>query len=566
MVSAFKVRGNGARAEPLHGQPGAHRFDKTASISAEQGTSIVDIVPADFDRDGLLDVLVLSSAQPGVGEIHLNLHRGIGGGQFDGKPIKLPASAATQPIALDASGDLALDLLGHATDDTHLRLWRNHLAQNGTFEVVDMPLVDEKGIEIRSSCQLSSPHSSAFIDLDGDCAADLFLVCQGKSFLAPSFEVWRAKDDTFQLAQKGALPTGTGMLSFADMDRDGTIDVVFPSCEGRTCYINIAHNEQMPLCNATSTTACRDPSQLCTADPDFKINFGRRIPVSEVLGEGWSLLMSDNSVVPARPISLAVGDFNKDGYPDLLIVAINEAREQSEAFLLQNVPCSGDNCHGDPSARTFIKTPGSQSLQVANNVVGASFIDLDEDGTLDIMLQSLERSGRHRTHFVQNSLFYDSFFLKLLTLNGACEGTCEGGYKPWGVNYAGASYKFTVLDPNGVRRAQQVGQLAQTAYGALLTPSAYLGLGRTNNYVELLQIGTSRRQRDNVLSMEGVIPNSQIYINPWQPPNGQSTDSWSKEMYLRPGEWIPWVLATLVAVLVGLAGIVVLLHIHERVS
>lgn len=60
---------------------------------------------------------------------------------------------------------------------------------------------------------------------------------------------------------------------------------------------------------------------------------------------------------------------------------------------------------------------------------------------------------------MQNNYFHDAFFLKALTLNGACVGWCEPKgaprFKPWGVNYAGASYKFTVLDTNGVRRAQQ---------------------------------------------------------------------------------------------------------------
>lgn len=32
------------------------------------------------------------------------------------------------------------------------------------------------------------------------------------------------------------------------MDRDGTMDVVFPTCDAKGCFINIAHNRQMPLC------------------------------------------------------------------------------------------------------------------------------------------------------------------------------------------------------------------------------------------------------------------------------------------------------------------------------
>lgn len=72
-------------------------------------------------------------------------------------------------------------------------------------------------------------------------------------------------------------------------DRDGTIDMIFPTCEsfststgiGHGCSINIAYNKQKPLCASTSPGTggfgsgkdCRSPDALCVADPDFKFNF-----------------------------------------------------------------------------------------------------------------------------------------------------------------------------------------------------------------------------------------------------------------------------------------------------
>jgi len=71
-------------------------------------------------------------------------------------------------------------------------------------------------------------------------------------------------------------------------DRDGTVDLIFPTCEsfststgiGRGCSINIAYNKQKPLCASTSPGAggfgpernCRSPDALCVADPDFNFN------------------------------------------------------------------------------------------------------------------------------------------------------------------------------------------------------------------------------------------------------------------------------------------------------
>lgn len=528
---------------------------------------------------------------------------------------------------------------------------------------------------------------------------DLFLTCVGKQFTAPSYEIWTAlrtsvplDDGTayFQLSRTGDLPPGSGMVSFSDLNRDGTIDLVFGNCDDKDCYINIVYNRQVGLCTLADQTwewpwnwdwnwrhwspwvdddessdsgeevvKCRDPQRLCLPDRNFTLDLDRltrhgggtgsrrdrRIPVSQILGPGWMLLLSDTSVLPSLPISFSVGDYNKDGYPDLLVTAAKEFQGGSVAVLLENVACGqaglgvagcgpgrggGDDWKEE---RTFVKAPQSELLQSIPNVVGVSFVDLDEDGTLDMMLQTVEvvdhgaarpPTVRRRPTFIQNNLFFDSFFLKLSMLNGACDGECEphnksvSPFKPWGVNYAGASYKFTVLDTNGVRRAQAAAQYSHTGYGSLVHPNTYLGLGRTNNYVELIQMGSSRRvqgkeakhrsrpeaekrnstqaplegrqiafsaegelwARDRktqereaaeeaalVMSMEGVIPNSLVFINPWQPPavTIPSPITWGKEMYLRPGDWIAWVTVVLGVFLLILAGIVLLLHYHEKV-
>lgn len=62
--------------------------------------------------------------------------------------------------------------------------------------------------------------------------------------------------------------------------------------------------------------------------------------------------------------------------------------------------------------------------------------------------------------------------------------------------------------------------------------------------------------------MEGVIPNSKVVILPPPPEGG----GWRKELYLRPGDWIPWVTVTVVAGTVLLAIIVLVLHLNEKVS
>ncbi len=102
--------------------------------------------------------------------------------------------------------------------------------------------------------------------------------------------------------------------------------------------------------------------------------------------------------------------------------------------------------------------------------------------------------------------------------------------------------------------------MPQAAYQALLTPYAYFGLGRTNNYIENLFVGSTKHTDQHYINMEGVIPNSKVVIIP--PIEGET---WRRELYLRPGEWIPWVTVTVVVSLILLAIIVLVLHLNEKV-
>lgn len=60
------------------------------------------------------------------------------------------------------------------------------------------------------------------------------------------------------------------------LDRDGTIDMILSVCphEGnnKDCSIQIAYNDQIPLCTSSSKEdeECRDLENLCTKDEEFK--------------------------------------------------------------------------------------------------------------------------------------------------------------------------------------------------------------------------------------------------------------------------------------------------------
>ena len=66
---------------------------------------------------------------------------------------------------------------------------------------------------------------------------------------------------------------------------------------------------------------------------------------------------------------------------------------------------------------------------------------------------------------------------------------------------------------------------------------------------------------DHYINLEGVIPNSKLVILP----SAREGEMWRRELFLRPGEWIPWVTAAVIGGTLVLAIIVFVLHLNEKV-
>lgn len=57
---------------------------------------------------------------------------------------------------------------------------------------------------------------------------------------------------------------------------------------------------------------------------------------------------------------------------------------------------------------------GVDALSSITDARVAVFVDLDEDGTLDIMVRRTGDQGAGRVLFVQNNFDYDAFFMKAI--------------------------------------------------------------------------------------------------------------------------------------------------------
>ncbi|KAJ3108911.1 hypothetical protein HK100_003375, partial [Physocladia obscura] len=521
-------------------------------------------IPADFDRDGILDLLLM--ATDAQGKLLMEVHWGSNQNSINITSSILPSATTAQPFLVDIDGSLSPALLGYTyADPSNLSVWS--FTTNRTVSVSPAPAYFLN--QSKSVCSYSSPHSNAFIDLNGDCLADLFLTCFDKSTSRSYFQIWtNSRDNGFALVIEQNFPTAyTGPVTFADMDADGTMDMVFNSCDdlaGKSCHINILYNSQIPLCSTSilKGSSCRPVNDLCSADESFDFrSVYSKIPLQDVLPSAEEKI--DLFAMPLR-----LGDFDKDGFPDILILTHTRYTK-----LLQSIPCTKFICSNiefSGNKRFFkTKTVGTETLNaLEGEKTGAAFFDLYEDGTLDILVFSKDNAKIEKIDFFRNDFYSDGFFLKSLVLNGVCPGWCDEGEKfpdpkPYGVNFAGATLKYTVIDTNGQKHATQLAQLPQSSYFALNTPYTLAGLGRTNNYIETLSVGTSKQKRDNVATYYGMIPNSQLVIIPYEADADEGPSSWKLEMFINPSKFVPWVFVSILSTIVAFSGVVMFLHYFE---
>jgi integrin alpha FG-GAP repeat containing protein 1 len=240
-----------------------------------------------------------------------------------------------------------------------------------------------------------------------------------------------------------------------------------------------------------------------------------------------------------RSITLRIGDYNLDGFPDILVPLINLDGSPT-IELWKNIDCDMPLCGAEAAyegRRGFGRvTTGVDALVNTPNPYAATFFDLDESGVLDLLVlcSPLDKSGAptKTIEAVFNNFFNDAFFLKTMGLNGHEDGLTAP--KSYGVNLPGGVFKFTISELSGIKRAAQGVQLQQSGNLALQTPYILFGLGRTSNYIEEFYMGVTINNQDHSASYWHmwicIIPNSQLVAIPYKPTD---PDNWTLELYIK---------------------------------
>uniref|UniRef100_A0A493TXY9 Integrin alpha FG-GAP repeat containing 1 n=1 Tax=Anas platyrhynchos platyrhynchos TaxID=8840 RepID=A0A493TXY9_ANAPP len=476
-------------------------------------------------------------------------------------PMKSLGVVITSVVPGDYDGDSQMDVLlttrmpGHGRDELSLFIFWGHnqtldlnhkTMLNKTFH--DEPLVMENfswhaALDTQSSMYI--PHSHAFIDLNNDFTADLFLTTSNARSI--QFETWVNKDGNFSRAGKSKeIPSGVvivGQSVFADFDGDGQSEHLLPVCEDQACQKSAIYLTKLGL------------DQWIPVLQDFK---------NKDTVWGFVPHQTDKATSEVTfPITLHIGDYNMDGYPDALAILRNTSGSNQQAFLLENVPCNNVSCK---SVRRMFKVFWELSdLNQIKDAVVATFFDIYEDGILDIIVVSKGYSNKDfAIHTLKNNFEADAYFVKVIVLSGLCSNDCPRKITPFGVNQPGPYIMYTTVDANGYLKNGSAGQLSQSAHFALQLPYNVLGLGRSANFLDHLYVGIPRPLGEKSIRKQewtAIIPNSQLIVIPY-PHNVPR--SWSAKLYLTPSNIVLLTAIALIGVCVFILAIIGILHWQEK--
>ncbi|KAK2576727.1 hypothetical protein KPH14_005381 [Odynerus spinipes] len=485
--------------------------------------SITSVVPGDFDGDVFMDILVTTiHRETKLTDVYI-----LWGGNKD-SVVQLNCtterlfSMQGQPLALDYNQDMIIDLFG--MDENYKRKFWTFTENRGVYNIISMP-------ERKDSEPISHPHSNAFLDLNNDFLPDLVVTTK------KSFEVWHGVEGSFLFHKEIRFPYEAGVIGqtlYLDVELTGKVDLLVPLCYDKIQYTNCTI---MMYSNGWH---------------DLQVNFRDK-------SNTWAFIKGDGRRY-TDAITLRGGDFNMDGYPDLLATLECTSTKQRQSFLLENVACN--TCNG--FNRTFdIRWQALNPFY--NETVMAVFYDFYQDGILDVILVELDKINNvYRTAAFKNSLDYDANFVKVMVLTGRnnsmypiSPGSLGKKKRTYGTNLPGPSIAYRTTTQDGSPRNAIAAQLPQSAYFSLNLPYTTFGLGRTPNFVDSLTIGVGGKSRE----WPQIIPNSQMVVipNPISEPY-----KWKAQLFVTPSKLILLSAAALGGTCALITLIIVALYWKER--
>ena len=409
-----------------------------------------------------------------------------------------------------------------------------------------------------------SPNTNAFVDIDGDCINDIIISSYNPNHKnGRSLEIWKGvienEEIKYCLSSLNVydVPSSLGLFTVVDIDRNALPDIVFPILDSSPPQILVSYNI-IKMSYIWTNDFCTDHPPINFSKSNQKIQkIFEDFKIGTSTKNNYIINIHDNKNYQFYsenidfPLILRFIDINQDSYPDFVTIFKDKSSKTKKLIIYLN-----QEIENDENEKRLFNQNNIYDLNsnIENyDIAVASFFDFEDNRKMDLLLSDINGN----TLGLYNNYVYDTYTLKsVLVSKKDCFYCTEYG----------SSQRFITTNINGERRMDLSLQSVQiSSPGILSLTFAYLGIGRSNNYIENFHIisGNSYNRDDNDKTYTPVIPNSQLIIY-HDNIKGENKTTWQVDLVVKPTKNLYQLIIVIIIVIILLTFIAFRLQMKER--
>ena len=147
----------------------------------------------------------------------------------------------------------------------------------------------------------------------------------------------------------------------------------------------------------------------------------------------------------------------------------------------------------------------------------------------------------------------DSFFIKARMLTDDAVGS----------PVRGASLKAVLTSLNDEKFVVSGGDTGQSAFGALTIPNIVIGVGRSNNFVEMFTVSSYQGGTRSIREWSPIIPKSVLYV---YADMHKDSSKWQLSLLVNPTHKVNMILVVDAMLLLVIGLVIIILYLQEKVQ